>query len=163
MYARGMTVREIQGHLRAVYAVDVAPDLISKVTSAVMEEVRGWQTRPLAPVYPVMLFDALRIKIRDEGMAKNKAVYVALGINVEGIKKLLGLWVEQTEGAKFWMRVMTELKNRGGRHPDRGGGWPQEPPRGSGPDLHRAHGAALPEIRALEGTCGHQTALPGDP
>lgn len=114
MYARGMTVREIQGHLRAVYAVDVAPDLISKVTSAVMEEVRGWQTRPLAPVYPVMLFDALRIKIRDEGMAKNKAVYVALGINVEGIKKLLGLWVEQTEGAKFWMRVMTELKNRGG-------------------------------------------------
>jgi putative transposase len=113
MYARGMTVREIQGHLKDVYAVDVSPDLISKVTSAVMEEVREWQTRPLDPVYPVVLFDALRIKIRDEGMVKNKAVYVALGINVEGIKEVLGLWVEQTEGAKFWMRVMTELKNRG--------------------------------------------------
>jgi putative transposase len=74
---------------------------------------REWQTRPLDPVYPVVLFDALRIKIRDEGMVKNKAVYVALGINVEGIKEVLGLWVEQTEGAKFWMRVMTELKNRG--------------------------------------------------
>lgn len=113
MYARGMTVREIQGHLKDVYAVDVSPDLISKVTSVVMEEVREWQTRPLDPVYPVVLFDALRIKIRDEGMVKNKAVYVALGINVEGIKEVLGLWVEQTEGAKFWMRVMTELKNRG--------------------------------------------------
>jgi putative transposase len=113
MYARGMTVREIQGHLKDVYAVDVSPDLISKVTSAVMEEVREWQTRPLDPVYPVVLFDALRIKIRDEGMVKNKAVYVALGINVEGIKEVLGLRVEQTEGAKFWMRVMTELKNRG--------------------------------------------------
>ena len=113
MYARGMTVREIQGHLKDVYAVDVSPDLISKVTSAVMEEVREWQTRPLDSVYPVMIFDALRIKIRDEGMVKNKAVYVALGINVEGIKEVLGLWVEQTEGAKFWMRVMTELKNRG--------------------------------------------------
>jgi putative transposase len=97
MYARGMTVREIQGHLKDVYAVDVSPDLISKVTSAVMEEVREWQTRPLDPVYPVVLFDALRIKIRDEGMVKNKAVYVALGINVEGIKEVLGLWVEQTE------------------------------------------------------------------
>jgi putative transposase len=108
-YARGMTVREIQGHLKDVYVVEVSPDLISKVTSAVMDEVRQWQTRPLEPVYPVVIFDALRIKIRDEDMVKNKAIYVALGIKV-----VLGLWVEQTEGAKFWMRVMTELKNRGG-------------------------------------------------
>ena len=113
MYARGMTVREIQGHLRDVYAVDVSADLISRLTSAVMEEVREWQARPLDPVYPVVIFDAPRIKIRDEGMVKNKAVYVALGINVEGIKEVLGLWVEQTEGAEFWMRVMTDLKNRG--------------------------------------------------
>lgn len=113
MYARGMTVREIQGHLKDIYAVEVSPDLISRVTSAVMEEVREWQARPLDAVYPVVIFDALRIKIRDEGLVKNKAVYVALGINLEGIKEVLGLWVEQTEGAKFWMRVMTDLKNRG--------------------------------------------------
>jgi len=118
MYARGMTVREIQSRLKDIYAVDVSPDLISRVTSAVMEEVREWQTCPLDPVYPVVIFDALRIKIRDEGMVKNKAVYVALGIKVEGIKvegikEVLGLCVEQTEGAKFWMRVMTELRNRG--------------------------------------------------
>lgn len=113
MYARGMTVREIQGHLKDIYAVEVSPDLISRVTNAVMEEVREWQARPLDAVYPVVIFDALRIKIRDEGLVKNKAVYVALGINLEGIKEVLGLWVEQTEGAKFWMRVMTDLKNRG--------------------------------------------------
>lgn len=113
MYARGMTVREIQSRLKDIYAVDVSPDLISRVTSAVMEEVREWQTCPLDSVYPVVIFDALRIKIRDKGMVKNKAVYVALGIKVEGIKEVLGLWVEQTEGAKFWMRVMTELRNRG--------------------------------------------------
>ncbi len=113
MYARGMTVREIQGHLKDVYAVDVSADLISRLTSAVMEEVREWQASPLDPVHPVVIFDALRIKIRDEGMVKNKALYVTLGINVEGIKEVLGLWVEQTEGAKSWMRVMTARKNRG--------------------------------------------------
>ena len=113
MYARGMTVREIQGHLKELYGVEVSPDLISRVTDAVLEEVREWQNRPLDPVYPLVIFDALRVKIRDEGVVKNKAVYLALGMNVDGIKEVLGLWIEQTEGAKFWLRVMTELKNRG--------------------------------------------------
>ena len=113
MYARGMTVREIQGHLKELYAVEVSPHLISRVTDAVLEEVREWQNRPLDPVYPLVIFDALRVKIRDEGVVRNKAVYLALGMNVDGIKEVLGVWIEQTEGAKFWLRVMTELKNRG--------------------------------------------------
>lgn len=113
MYARGMTVREIQGHLKELYATDISPDLISSVTDAVMEEVKDWQNRPLDALYPVIVFDALRVKIRDEGVVKNKAVYLALGITREGTKDILGLWIEQTEGAKFWLKVMTELKNRG--------------------------------------------------
>ena len=113
MYARGMTVREIQGHLKELYGVAVSPDLISKVTDAVLEEVREWQNRPLDAVYPLVIFDAIRVKVRDEGVVKNKAVYLALGMNLDGIKEVLGLWIEQTEGAKFWLRVMTELKNRG--------------------------------------------------
>src|ERR1700676_1724543 len=113
LYARGMTVREIQGHLAELYGTDVSPDFISKVTDAVLEEVREWQSRPLDPVYPVVFFDALRVKIRDEGMVKNKAVYVALGLNPSGDKDVLGLWIEQTEGAKFWLKVMNELKLRG--------------------------------------------------
>jgi putative transposase len=113
LYARGMTVREIQGHLSELYGTDVSPDFISKVTDAVLDEVREWQSRPLDPVYPVVFFDALRVKIRDEGMVKNKAVYVALGLNPSGDKDVLGLWIEQTEGAKFWLKVMNELKLRG--------------------------------------------------
>jgi putative transposase len=113
LYARGMTVREIQGHLAELYGTEVSPDFISKVTDAVLEEVREWQGRPLDPVYPVVFFDALRVKIRDEGMVKNKAVYVALGLNPAGDKEVLGLWIEQTEGAKFWLKVMNELKLRG--------------------------------------------------
>ena len=113
LYARGMTVREIQGHLAELYGTEVSPDFISKVTDAVLEEVREWQSRPLDPVYPVVFFDALRVKIRDEGMVKNKAVYVALGLNPSGDKDVLGLWIEQTEGAKFWLKVMNELKLRG--------------------------------------------------
>ena len=113
LYARGMTVREIQSHLKELYAVQVSPDLISRVTDAVMEEVREWQNRPLDALYPLVIFDALRVKIRDEGTVKNKAVYLALGMNLNGIKQVLGLWIEQAEGAKFWLRVMTELKNRG--------------------------------------------------
>jgi putative transposase len=113
MYARGMTVREIQGHLKEMYGVEVSPDLISRVTDEVLNEVREWQNRPLDQVYPIVIFDALRVKIRDEGVVKNKAVYLALGVNMEGIKDVLGLWIEQTEGAKFWLKVMTELKNRG--------------------------------------------------
>ncbi|MHB8885472.1 MAG: IS256 family transposase [Methylovirgula sp.] len=113
LYARGMTVREIQGHLAELYAIDVSPDLISRVTDAVLDEVREWQSRPLDPVYPMVFFDALRVKIRDEGLVKNKAVYVALALNPNGEKEVLGLWIEQTEGAKFWLKVVNELKARG--------------------------------------------------
>ncbi len=113
LYARGMTVREMQGHLGELYGVDVSPDLISTVTDAVLEEVTEWQNRPLAPLYPVVFLDALRVKSRDEGTVRSKAVYLALGWAPDGTKDILGLWIEQTEGAKFWLRVMTELKNRG--------------------------------------------------
>ena len=113
MYARGMTVREIQGHLAELYGVDVSPELISAVTDAVLDEIAEWQNRPLEALYPLVFFDALRVKIRDEGTVRNKAVYVALGVRPDGRKEILGLWIEQTEGAKFWLRVMTELKNRG--------------------------------------------------
>lgn len=113
LYARGMTVREIQGHLEELYGVDVSPDLISTVTDAVLEEVTQWQQRPLDRLYPVVMFDCLRVKIRDEGVVKSKAVYVVLGVTREGTKDVLGLWIEQTEGAAFWLRVMSEIKNRG--------------------------------------------------
>jgi putative transposase len=113
LYARGLTVREIQGHLQELYGVEVSPDLISRVTDAVLDEVREWQNRPLDPVYPVVFFDALRVKIRDEGLVKNKAVYVALALDAEGQKHVLGLWIEQSEGAKFWLKVMNELRTRG--------------------------------------------------
>jgi putative transposase len=113
LYARGMTVREIQGHLTEIYGVEVSPDLISRVTDAVLDEVREWQSRPLDPVYPIVFFDALRVKIRDEGLVKSKAVYVALAYNANGEKEVLGLWIEQTEGAKFWLKVVNELKTRG--------------------------------------------------
>jgi transposase-like protein len=113
LYARGMTVREIQGHLAELYGAEVSPDLISRVTDAVLEEVREWQSRPLDAVYPIVFFDAMRVKIRDEGLVKNKAVYVALAYNSDGEKDVLGLWIEQTEGAKFWLRVINELKTRG--------------------------------------------------
>ncbi len=113
LYARGMTVREIRGHLQELYGVAVSPDLISRVTDVVLEEVREWQNRPLDAVYPVVFFDALRVKIRDEGLVRNKAVYVALALTAEGEKEVLGLWIEQTEGAKFWLKVMNDLKTRG--------------------------------------------------
>src|SRR5690242_580637 len=113
LYARGLTVREIQGHLHELYSVEVSPDLISRVTDAVLDEVREWQNRPLDPLYPVIFFDALRVKIRDDGLVRNKAVYIALALNSDGEKEVLGLWIEQTEGAKFWLKVMNELKNRG--------------------------------------------------
>jgi putative transposase len=113
LYARGMTVREIQGWLKEQYGADVSPDLISSITDAVVDEIKEWQNRPLERMYPVVFFDALRVKIRDEGHVKNKAVYLALGILADGTKDILGLWIEQSEGAKFWLKVMTELKNRG--------------------------------------------------
>lgn len=113
MYARGMSTREIAGHVRDLYGLDVSADLISAVTDAVLDEVALWQARPLEPVYPLVFFDALRVKIRDEGHVCNKAVHVALGVRGDGAKEVLGLWIETNEGAKFWLRVMNELKNRG--------------------------------------------------
>jgi putative transposase len=113
MYARGMSVREIRGHLEELYGIDVSPDLISVVTDAVLDEVAEWQNRPLDPCYALVFFDAIRVKIRDEGFVRNKAVYIALGVLPDGTKSILGLWIEQTEGAKFWLRVMNELRGRG--------------------------------------------------
>jgi putative transposase len=113
LYARGLPVREIQGHLTELYGLEVSPDLISTITGEVMQEVAEWQNRPLEAMYSLVFFDALRVKIRDEGTVKNKAVYLALGVRADGTKEILGIWIEQTEGAKFWLRVMTELKNRG--------------------------------------------------
>lgn len=113
LYARGMTVRDIQNQLQEMYGVEISPTLISNVTSSVMEDVRAWQTRPLDAVYPVVWFDALQVKIRHEHRVINKAVYLSLGLNTEGRKELLGIWVSQNEGAKFWLSIFTELKNRG--------------------------------------------------
>jgi putative transposase len=115
MYARGMTVRDIQGHLEDVYGVEVSPDLISKVTSAVVEDVAAWQNRPLDAVYPIVYLDALVVKVRDQGVVRNKSVYIALGVTLAGAKEVLGLWIEQNEGAKFWLKVVNELKTRGVR------------------------------------------------
>ena len=113
LYARGLTVRDIRAVLHEMYAVDVSPDWISTVTDAVQEEVLAWQTRPLEPMYPVVFFDALRVKMRDEGVVQSKAVYLALAILPDGTRDILGLWVEQTEGAKFWMKVFADLQARG--------------------------------------------------
>ena len=152
MYARGMTVCEIAGFLLDHYKVEVSADFISTVTDAVLEEVAEWQNRPLEACYPLVFFDAIRVKIRDEGFVRNKAVYIALGILADGTKAILGMWIEQTEGAKFWLRVMNELKNRGvERHPDRRGRRAEGLPRGDHrrvprhgrADLHRASDPSL--------------------
>ncbi len=113
MYARGMTVREIQAFLAEQYGTEVSPEFISSVTDAVMAEVGAWQSRPLEPMYPVVFFDALRVKIREEAVVRNKAIYLALGVLPDGTRDILGLWIENTEGAKFWMKVFNDLKTRG--------------------------------------------------
>ncbi len=113
LYARGLTVREIQAFLKDMYAVEVSPDLISTVTDAIVAEVTAWQTRPLERVYPIVFFDALRVKIRDEAVVRSKAVYLALAVSADGSRDILGIWIEQTEGAKFWMKVFSDLKSRG--------------------------------------------------
>ena len=113
LYARGMSTRDIQAHVGELYGVGISPDLVSVVTDSVIDEVRSWQSRPLESTYALVFFDALRVKIRDEGMVRNKAVYLAIGVRCSGHKEVLGLWIEQTEGAKFWLRVMNELKARG--------------------------------------------------
>ncbi len=177
LYARGMTTREIQGHLRELYGIEVSPDLISVVTDAVLEQVAEWQNRPLDALYALVFFDALRIKIRDEGTVRNKAVYLALGVRPDGAKEILGLWIEQTEGAKFWLRVMNELRNRGvadmliaivdGLKGGAGegsverssmecrrrvpGGYQRRLPGGPDPDLHCPPDPPLAGVRVLEG------------
>ncbi len=113
LYARGLTTREIQGHLEEIYGVDVSPSLISSVTDAIADEVKIWQNRPLDAVYPIVYLDAIRIKVRDNGHVLNKAVYLALGVTMDGTKEVLGMWVAENEGAKFWLQVVTEIQNRG--------------------------------------------------
>jgi putative transposase len=113
LYARGLTTRDIQGHLKEIYGVEVSPSLISTVTDAVSDEVKIWQNRPLDALYPIVYMDAIRVKCRDNGHIINKAVYLAIGITIEGVKEVLGLWTAENEGAKFWLQVVTELKNRG--------------------------------------------------
>jgi transposase-like protein len=113
LYSRGMSTRDIQAHVGELYGVSISPDLVSVVTDSVIDEVRAWQSRPLESTYAVVFFDALRVKIRDEGLVQNKAVYLAIGMRCSGHKEVLGLWIEQTEGAKFWLRVMNELRSRG--------------------------------------------------
>lgn len=113
LYARGMTTREIQGHLKEMYGVEVSPTLVSEVTDAVLEEVKAWQHRPLEAIYGIVYLDALYVKMRHEGRVENRAVYVAIGVDLEGRKEILGLWSSGNEGAKFWLTVLTELKNRG--------------------------------------------------
>jgi len=113
MYARGMSTREITGHLEEIYGVEVSPTLISNVTDAVKQEVTAWQNRPIDAVYPILYLDALYVKIRDTGHIQNRAIYVAIGVNMQGRKEVLGLWMGQAEGAKFWLQVLTELNNRG--------------------------------------------------
>jgi putative transposase len=113
MYARGMSVRDIRAHLEEIYGVSVEPDLISRVTDSVVDELKAWQNRPLDALYLVVYLDALVVKIRDKGVVQNKAVYLAVGVGLDGAKDVLGMWIQQTEGAKFWMAILTELRNRG--------------------------------------------------
>ncbi len=113
LYSRGLSTREIQQHLEEIYGVEVTAGLISSVTDEVLDEVKTWQNRQLDEVYPIMYLDAIQFKVRDNGHVKNKAIYLAIGVTIEGYKEVLGLWIAQTEGAKFWLQVVTELKNRG--------------------------------------------------
>jgi putative transposase len=175
MYARGMSTREIQGHLQEIYGVEVSPALISDVTDAVMEEVKTWQNRPLEPIYGVVYLDALYVKMRHEGRVENRAVYVAIGIDLEGRKDVLGLWSSGNEGAKFWLGVLTELRNRGVKDVlivcvDGLKGFPQAietvfPEARVQLIVHRAYGAGQLELRELEGTKagggGPKDDLPG--
>ena len=157
MYARGMTTREIQGHLRELYGIDVSPDLISAVTDAVLEEVSEWQNRPLEVLYPLIFFDAIRIKVRDEGTVRNKAVYVALGVRADGTKEILGLWIEQSEGAKFWHERTQNPRRRGRSDCHRR--WPEGLSRGDyrgvspgpGADLRGSPDPAFFGVRLVQG------------
>jgi putative transposase len=113
MYARGMTCRDIRAHLKEIYGVEVSPDLISAATDSVLDEVRAWQSRPLDSIYPILYLDALQVKVKDQGRVSNKAIYLAVGVNLQGLKEVLGMWASENEGAKFWLQIITELKARG--------------------------------------------------
>lgn len=113
LYARGLSVREIQAHLQEIYGTEISSTLISSVTDAVMEDVKTWQNRPLDALYPIVYLDCIHVKVRENSAVRNKALYLAIGVNMNGIKEVLGMWMAQTEGAKFWLQVVTELKNRG--------------------------------------------------
>src|SRR5512134_1461308 len=163
MYARGMSVREIQGHLRELYGIDVSPDLVSAVTDAVLDEVTEWQNRPLEALYPLIFFDAIRIKVRDEGTVRNKAVYVALGVRPDGTKEILGLWIEQTRGRQILAprHERAEEPRRRGRA-DRHRRWPEGLPgsdhgrlsAGPGADLCRPSHPPLAGLRLVQGSQG---------
>jgi len=165
LYAAGLTVRDIRAHLEEVYGLKVSPDLIGRVTDAVLDEVREWQSRALDRRYPIVIFDALRVKIRDADsrMVQNKAVYVALGVNRDGMREVPGLWIADNEGAEFWLSVMTELKNRGVQDTlDRGCGWPEGftgrdyrgLPRNRSANVHRSPRAPRAELLRLKGPQG---------
>lgn len=130
-----MTVREVQGYLLEMYGVEVSLEFISSVTDAIMAEVSAWQARALEPMYPVVFFDALRVKIREEAVVRNKAIYLALGVLPDGTRDILGLWIENTEGAKFWMKVFNDLKTGGQRYPDCRHRWLERHGRGIGSSL----------------------------
>jgi len=184
MYARGMTTREIQGHIDEIYGVEASPSLISAITNAVMEEVTAWQNRPLEPCYPVVFMDAIRVNIRSDGAVSNKAIFVALAILPDGTRHVLGLWFQANEGAKFWAKVLNDLRNRGVQDiliavvPSRdicfanalpGNRRPQGLPTGHrgglspapGPDLHRPPSAPLHELCQLQGSQGHSRRSEG--
>lgn len=170
MYARGMTTREIQGHIEEIYGVEASPGLISAITDAVMDEVTAWQNRPLEPCYPVVFMDAIRVNIRSDGAVSNRAVFVALAILPDGTRDVLGLWFQANEGAKFWAKVLNDLRNRGvqdiliavvdglkGFPPSDRGGLSPDP----NPDMHRAPAAPFHELCELQGSQGRRGSSQG--
>ena len=164
MYARGMTCREIKAHLQEIYGVEVSPDLISTVTDAVIDEVRAWQSRPLDSVYPILYLDALQVKVKDQGRVSNKAIYLAIGVNLSGIKEVLGMWASENEGAKFWLSDHYRVEEPGRqRHFHRLRGWTQRLPGSDRDDLSQDASPALSRSSAavLVGLCLVQRSQSG--
>ena len=170
MYARGMTTREIQGHIEEIYGVEASPSLISAITDAVMEEVTSWQNRPLEPCYPIVFMDAIRVNIRTDGAVSNKAVFVALAVLPDGTRDVLGLWFQANEGAKFWAKVLSDpAQPRRPGHPHRRRGWAEGLPPGDrggvspdpSSDMHCPSSAPLHELRQLQGPQGRRRGAEG--